>query len=88
MSRLSLRIDRMLALAVAAVRRWVDALEHLHVLPRGAVQVCEADVGELERALIGLPYERAALAAALADVDVAAYFGAVTRDEVLALVAP
>jgi lipoate-protein ligase A len=41
------------------------------------------DVGELEARLVGLPYERAAVAASLADVDVSAYFGDVGAADVL-----
>jgi len=40
-------------LAVAAARRWLDALEQLHVLPRDAVRVCQADVAELDPAAHG-----------------------------------
>ena len=47
-----------------------------------------ADVGALEARLVGVPYDRAAIAAVLGDVDVSAYFGDVARDDVLALVAP
>jgi lipoate-protein ligase A len=45
-------------------------------------------VAALEARLVGLPYERAAVAAALADVDVTAYFGDVTREEVVGVVCP
>ena len=41
------------------------------------------DVGALEARLVGLPYEREAIAATLAGVDVTAYFGDVTVDDVL-----
>jgi lipoate---protein ligase len=41
------------------------------------------DVGALEARLVGLPYDRPSLAAALAGVDVRAYFGDVTADDVL-----
>jgi len=47
-----------------------------------------ADVAALEQRLVGLPWERGAIAAVLGDVDVSAYFGDVARDDVLALVAP
>ena len=45
------------------------------------------DVAELERRLVGAAYTREGVAAALAGVDVAAYFGPVTPDDVLAVVA-
>ncbi|HEU4628140.1 MAG TPA: lipoate--protein ligase [Gemmatimonadaceae bacterium] len=45
-------------------------------------------VDALEARLVGVPYDRPAIEAALADVDVTAYFGAVTREEVLGLVGP
>jgi lipoate-protein ligase A len=41
------------------------------------------DVGALEARLVGLPYERQAVAAALAGVDVSAYFGDVAAADVL-----
>jgi lipoate-protein ligase A len=43
----------------------------------------ETEVAGLEARLVGVRYEREALEAALEPVDVATYFGAVTRDEVL-----
>ncbi len=46
------------------------------------------DVGALEARLIGLPYDRAAIAAALHGVDPSDYFGEVSRDEVLELLSP
>jgi lipoate-protein ligase A len=46
------------------------------------------DVGALETRLLGLPYERAAVAAALGDVDVTAYFGDVARDDVVDVICP
>lgn len=46
------------------------------------------DVATLEARLVGLPYERTALAAALGDEDVSAYFGDVAREDLLALVCP
>ncbi len=46
------------------------------------------DVGALETRLLGLPYERAAVAAALRDVDVTAYFGDVARDDVVDVICP
>lgn len=47
-----------------------------------------ADVAALEARLLGLPYDRAALQAALSDVDVSAYFGDVSPEDLLTLVAP
>ena len=47
-----------------------------------------SEVGELEAQLQGVTYDRDALARALADIDVRQYFGDVSRDEVLALLAP
>ena len=44
-----------------------------------------ADVGELEAMLRGERYERGAIEAVLAPVDVTAYFGGVTHDDVLEL---
>jgi len=41
------------------------------------------DVGALEARLVGLPYERAAVAAALAGVEVSAYFGDIGTADVL-----
>jgi lipoate---protein ligase len=46
------------------------------------------DVSALEARLVGLPYERAAMVAALADADLAAYFGAMEREQVLGVVCP
>jgi lipoate-protein ligase A len=46
------------------------------------------DVGELEARLIGIPYTREAVAGALEGVEISAYFGDVSRDEVIALIAP
>jgi lipoate-protein ligase A len=46
------------------------------------------EVSALERRLVGLPYERAAVAAALRDVDLSAYFGAIDREQVLDVVCP
>jgi lipoate-protein ligase A len=46
------------------------------------------DVGALEARLIGLPYDAAAIGAALRDVEVSDYFGDVGREEVLALLSP
>ena len=46
------------------------------------------EVGALETRLLGLPYERAAVAAALGDVDVTAYFGDVARDDVVDVICP
>jgi lipoate-protein ligase A len=45
------------------------------------------EVAGFERRLVGASYDRAGVSAALAGVDVTAYFGAVTLDEVLAAVA-
>lgn len=45
------------------------------------------DVAEFERALVGAAYTREGVEAALAGVDVRDYFGAVARDEVVAIVA-
>jgi lipoate-protein ligase A len=45
------------------------------------------DVAELERLLVGAAYTREGVAAALAGVDVTAYFGAVTPEEVVGVVA-
>jgi lipoate-protein ligase A len=44
------------------------------------------DVGEIEARLVGLRYERAAVAAALDDVDVAAYFGDISAVEVVSTI--
>lgn len=46
------------------------------------------DVAELEALLVGVPYERAAVASAIADVAVSDYVGDVARDDVLDLLAP
>ena len=46
------------------------------------------DVAALETRLVGLPYERAAMVAALADADLTAYFGAVEREQVLGVLCP
>ena len=46
------------------------------------------DVGALEARLVGVPYDRAAVAAALAGTDVSAYFGDVSREQVVELIAP
>ena len=46
------------------------------------------DVSALEARLVGLPYERAAMVAALADADLVAYFGAMEREQVLGVVCP
>ena len=47
-----------------------------------------ADVGTLEARLLGIPYERDAVAGALRGIAVADYFGDVAPDDVLELVAP
>ncbi len=44
------------------------------------------DVRRLERLLVGLPYDGPAIASALANVDVTAYFGDVTQAELLELI--
>jgi len=46
------------------------------------------DVGELEARLVGLPYTREAVVEALEGVEVSEYFGEVSGDEVIALIAP
>ena len=46
------------------------------------------DVGEIEQRLTGVAYELAAVAQALDDVDVREYFGDVTGDDVLEVLAP
>jgi lipoate-protein ligase A len=48
----------------------------------------QRDVAELEQRLTGVAYERAAIAERLAGVDVGEYFGDVTRDDVLEVLAP
>jgi hypothetical protein len=46
------------------------------------------DVGAIEARLLGIPYDRESVAAALDGVVVADYFGDVPADELLELVAP
>jgi lipoate-protein ligase A len=46
------------------------------------------DVGILEARLVGLPYDRADIARALADVEPSAYFGDVSREDLLELISP
>ncbi|MFL5574616.1 MAG: lipoate--protein ligase [Gemmatimonadaceae bacterium] len=46
------------------------------------------EVGALEARLLGLPYDRAAIAARLSDVRVSDYFGDVAREDVLDVLAP
>ena len=46
------------------------------------------DVAELEHRLVGLAYDRPSVAAALGDVDVSAYFGDITVDDVIGVIAP
>jgi lipoate---protein ligase len=46
------------------------------------------DVGELEARLVGVPYTRDAVVAALEGVPMSEYFGEVEWDEVVALIAP
>jgi len=46
------------------------------------------EVGALEARLVGLVYERSAVASALLDVDVSAYFGDVARDDVVEVICP
>lgn len=47
-----------------------------------------SDVGELESRLRGTPYDRDALVSVLGGVDVAEYFGDISRADVLTLLAP
>lgn len=44
------------------------------------------DVEEIEQRLVGVRYAYEAIKEALADVDISAYFGAVTMDEFLQLI--
>jgi lipoate-protein ligase A len=44
-----------------------------------------ADIGRLEELLTGVRYERSAVEAALADTDIAPYFGRVAKEELLDL---
>jgi lipoate-protein ligase A len=46
------------------------------------------EVGELELRLCDVIYDRATIVEALGDVDVSAYFGDISRDELLMLIAP
>lgn len=46
------------------------------------------DVGELESRLVGIPYTRDAVVAALDGVEMSEYFGDVSSEEVVALIAP
>ncbi|HEY2067380.1 MAG TPA: lipoate--protein ligase [Gemmatimonadaceae bacterium] len=46
------------------------------------------DVGDVERRLIGLPYQRSALTDALSDLTLSDYFGDIAREDVLDLLAP
>jgi lipoate-protein ligase A len=46
------------------------------------------EVGALEARLVGLPYERSAVVGALEGVDVSAYFGDVSRDDVVEVLCP
>ena len=46
------------------------------------------DVGAVERRLIGLPYDRAAIAERLSDLSLNDYFGDVPHDEVIDLLSP
>jgi lipoate-protein ligase A len=46
------------------------------------------DVADLERRLAGVPYDRESIAAALSAVQPADYFGDVSRDDLLELIAP
>jgi lipoate-protein ligase A len=46
------------------------------------------DVGDLERLLVGLPYERVAIERALGDVELSDYVGQVARDDVMELLSP
>jgi len=47
-----------------------------------------AEVRQLEERLRGLPYERAAIAQALCDVDLRDYFGSISPDDVLSVLCP
>jgi lipoate-protein ligase A len=47
-----------------------------------------SEVSELEARLAGVAYERAAIVAALGDVDLRQYFGDIAPDDVLALLVP
>lgn len=47
-----------------------------------------ADVAEVERRLVGLPYDRDAIVAALDGMDLGNYFGRITREEVLGVICP
>ena len=46
------------------------------------------DVSEVEKRLVGLPYDRDAIVAALADLDLGAFFGKIGREEVLEVIVP
>ena len=46
------------------------------------------DVAELEDRLVGVAYDRPSVSSALGDVDVAAYFGDVARDDVIGVIVP
>jgi lipoate-protein ligase A len=46
------------------------------------------DVSEVERRLVGLPYERAAIDRALGDMEMSDYVGLVEREDVLGLLSP
>jgi lipoate-protein ligase A len=46
------------------------------------------DVGALEARLVGVPYDRTAVATALGDADVSDYFGDVAREDVLGVLCP
>jgi lipoate-protein ligase A len=47
-----------------------------------------SDIGELEARLMGLAYNRDALASVLGSLEMSEYFGDISREEVLALLAP
>jgi lipoate-protein ligase A len=46
------------------------------------------DVSEVEKRLVGLPYDRVAIVTALVDLDLGAFFGRIGRDEVLGVICP
>ena len=46
------------------------------------------DVSEVEKRLVGLPYDRVAIVTALADLDLGAFFGKIGREEVLGVIVP
>lgn len=44
------------------------------------------DINDVEQRLVGTNYDRTAIAEALADIDIAKYFGGVTTEEFLQLI--